>query len=145
MDFVIRPPIRCLPHLSRGSATFKSRPEDFCVDEILGFDLAGEGEHVYVHFRKTSQNTLWVKQQLARALGLHERDIGHAGLKDRHAVTTQWFSLYLPHGASSGTLPDIRNVNIDGVEWLEVTRHKAKLRIGAHPVSYTHLTLPTIA
>lgn len=109
------------------TATIRQQNDFFQVDEILGFDLAGEGEHLYLHIRKSGQNTNWVKQQLAEKLGMQVRDIGHAGLKDRHAVTTQWLSLYTPKAE-----PELEALNIEGVELLGWKRHKQKLKPGLH-------------
>lgn len=101
--------------------------EDFHVDEDLGFDLNATGEHLWIRVRKTNANTAWVARKLSEITGVKQKDIGFAGLKDRHAVTTQWFSL--PDTAhsidlSEGSLaPDI--------EILDITRHSRKLRRGA--------------
>jgi tRNA pseudouridine13 synthase len=105
----------------------RSEPADFIVRESLAFELSGAGEHLYLLVRKTGQNTRWVARQLARVAGLPFRAVGFAGMKDRHAVTEQWFSLHLP-GRDD---PAADAFAIDGVEILEQRRHSAKLRIGA--------------
>lgn len=74
----------------------KSTPEDFKVSEDLGFTLDGEGEHVMVRVRKTGCNTAFVAEKLAKFAGIHPRDASYAGLKDRNAVTEQWFCLRMP-------------------------------------------------
>jgi tRNA pseudouridine13 synthase len=101
--------------------------EDFRVSEDLAFPLTGSGEHLYLRIRKTGQNTRWVGRQLANQLGLPVQAVGYAGLKDRHAIADQWFSAHLPGRAD----PDPGELNIDGVEILELKRHSGKLRIGA--------------
>ena len=105
----------------------RSAPGDFTVRESLAFELTGTGEHLYLLVRKTGQNTRWVAKQLAHNIGLPFRAVGYAGLKDRHAVTEQWFSLHLP--GRDDPSPDA--FRIDGVEVLELRRHSGKLRIGA--------------
>lgn len=105
----------------------RAEPADFTVREMLAFDLTGAGEHLYLLVRKTGQNTRWVAQQLARSFGLPARSVGYAGMKDRRAVTEQWFSVHLPGRAD----PDTGNLGIDGVEVLRTRRHAGKLRIGA--------------
>ncbi|MBT8444602.1 MAG: tRNA pseudouridine(13) synthase TruD [Gammaproteobacteria bacterium] len=105
----------------------RSRPTDFIVDEQLAFPLSGEGEHLYLRLRKSGQNTRWVARELARRLGLPPKAIGFAGLKDRHAVTSQWFSVHLPGRPD----PASDDVAIDGVELVEAVRHTGKLRTGA--------------
>ena len=76
-----------------GSAVIRSTPEDFQVDERLGFEPSGSGEHLLLRVRKRGQNTAWVARELARLADVRQHDVGYAGLKDRNAVTTQWFSL----------------------------------------------------
>jgi len=105
----------------------RHEPADFIVRESLAFELTGAGEHLYLLVRKTGQNTRWVAKQLARTLDLPFRAVGFAGMKDRHAVTEQWFSLHLPGRED----PALDAITIDGVEILEHRRHSGKLRIGA--------------
>lgn len=108
-------------------AKLKTHPEDFIVDETLAFPLSGQGEHLYLYLRKTNANTEWVSKQLARHLGVAPRDIGYAGLKDRHGVTSQWFSL----PGKSITQDKLAALQIDDVEIREVMAHDRKLRKGA--------------
>ncbi|WIO75305.1 tRNA pseudouridine(13) synthase TruD [Porticoccaceae bacterium LTM1] len=111
-----------------GSASFRSVPEDFVVDESLGFEPQGNGEHLLLHIQKRNQNTRWVAEQLAQIADIKAMDVGYCGMKDRRAVTSQWFSLYLPK----------KELNLQAVEALEgVTllasgRHPKKLRRGDH-------------
>ena len=79
-----------------GNGSIKTLPEDFIVDERLPFVPTGEGEHVFLLIEKVGENTDYVARALARYAGVRQRDIGFAGLKDRHARTTQWFSIWLP-------------------------------------------------
>ncbi len=109
------------------TGSIRVEPADFIVRESLAFELTGTGEHLYLLVRKTGQNTRWVAQRLARVLGLPMRAVGYAGMKDRRAVTEQWFSVHLPGRAD----PDVDGLDIDGVEVLRAQRHSGKLRIGA--------------
>jgi len=109
------------------TGVIRRHPEDFIVEEQLAFPLTGEGEHLYLRIRKTGQNTRWVSKQLARRLSLPFKAVGFAGLKDRHAITDQWFSLHLPGQAD----PDWGALGIEGVEVLDAIRHSGKLRTGA--------------
>ena len=106
----------------------RSSPEDFVVDEIFSTPFSGEGEHIYVFIEKTGQNTEYVAKQLARYLGVREMDVSFSGLKDRWAVTRQWFSVY----TSNKELPAIEDWDLDGVKVLEQTLHNRKLRRGEH-------------
>jgi len=106
----------------------RSQPEDFIVDEMLGFVPDGRGEHVWLAVRKRGENTAWVAKQLSRLAGCSERDVGYSGLKDRHAVTTQWFSLPAPRRAVNW----VELGQKTAAEIIVVTRHGRKLRRGTH-------------
>ena len=108
------------------AATIRTRPEDFRVTEVLGWPLSGHGEHDYLLIEKTGANTEWVARQLARHADVPAKDVGYAGLKDRHAVTTQWFSVPRWHA------PEWSSLDVDGVVVLDAGRHHKKLRRGAH-------------
>jgi len=110
------------------SALLRASPADFRVEEDLGFEPeAGAGEHVWLWVEKENLNTVDAAARLARFAGLRERDISYAGLKDKRAITRQWFSLHL------------LNRDIDWSAWSDpalrierVLRHHRKLRRGAH-------------
>lgn len=108
------------------SGFIRQKPEDFRVVETLSFTPSGSGDHVYLLLEKTGQNTDWVASQLAGLCELELVDIGYAGLKDRHAVTQQWFSLHMPNQ----TEPDWSGLP-DSVRLLSKTRHEKKLKTGA--------------
>lgn len=126
---------RALSGALPGTARYRLSPADFFVSEQIGFDAAGEGEHQLIHLRKTGLNTQEVADWLAKAAGIHPRDVGLCGLKDKHAVTEQWFSLHLP-GREDVELPAR-----DGVDVLSVVRHNRKLRRGAHKGNAFRLVL----
>ena len=108
------------------AATIRTTPADFDVTEELGFELSGDGEHDYLYIEKTSTNTEWLARQLAGFADVPAKDIGYSGLKDRHAVTRQWFSV------PRWNQPDWAALDVDGVSILEVNRNARKLRRGAH-------------
>jgi len=107
------------------SGVLRTVPEDFIVEEDLGFAPEGAGEHLFVQVRKRGANTAWVAGWLAKAAGVRERDIGFAGMKDRQALTTQWFSLPL------GRQPEPAWPQHSDIEILQTARHGRKLRRGA--------------
>ena len=74
----------------------KQTPSDFEVTEVLGFTPSGDGEHDFLWIEKTGANTAWVARGLARHAGVSPGDVGYAGMKDRQAVTRQWFSVRRP-------------------------------------------------
>jgi tRNA pseudouridine13 synthase len=106
----------------------RAEPADFVVEEQLGFEPGGAGEHVFVQIEKVQANTDWVAQKLAAFAGIAAVGVGYAGLKDRHAVTRQWFSLHLPGRAE----PDWAALDLAGVRVLQTVRHDRKLKRGAH-------------
>jgi len=85
------PPGASGPILAEG--VLRAQPEDFQVEELLGFAPSGTGSHVLLKVRKRNANTQWVARELARLCGCRPGDVGFAGLKDRHAVAIQWFSV----------------------------------------------------
>jgi len=109
------------------SATGRLRvkPEDFFVEEKLSFEPDGEGEHVLVFVEKRERNTDEIARSLSRQFGLRNMDVSYAGMKDRRAVTRQWFSLYMPGKPTPETfeLPE-------GVSVIKATRHGRKLKKG---------------
>jgi tRNA pseudouridine13 synthase len=117
--------------LSRGR--LRAQPEDFVVDEDLGFAPSGAGAHVLLKVRKRGANTEWVAREIARAAGCRPGDVGFAGLKDRHAVTTQWFSVPSPRGAAyvADTVAAMAAVKGEGFEVIESHAHARKLPRGA--------------
>jgi len=108
------------------SAGFRTVAEDFQVVEELGFSPEGTGEHLLLNIRKRDENTRWVAKLLAQHFDVAESTVGYCGMKDRRAVTTQWFSVQLP-GSGSVVLPEL-----GGCEILASGRHPKKLRPGMH-------------
>lgn len=105
----------------------RASPEDFVVEEILGYDADGAGEHVLLWVEKRGANTDWVARELARFAGVPPLAVGYAGLKDRHAVTRQTFSVQLAGRAE----PDWSAFPHAEVRVLAATRHARKLKRGA--------------
>lgn len=110
-----------------GTGSIRSERSDFQVREQYDFEPTGSGEHLLLWIRKSGANTGWVANQLASFFDLRHFDVSYCGKKDRHAITEQWFSCWLP-----ASEPDLAGLNIDGVEVVETIRHKRKLRRGEH-------------
>lgn len=119
------------------SGRLKAEPEHFIVREDLGFAPGGEGEHIFLHIRKRGQNTQWIARDLAKFAGVAQRDVTWAGLKDRHAVTEQWFGVHLP----GKEMPDFSPLESDDVQILAIARHNKKLKTGALKGNWFELTL----
>ena len=107
-----------------GGGSLRAEPHDFLVEELPAYPLSGSGDHLYLNIEKTGHTTAYVVRELARQLGVPDRQIGVAGLKDRHAVTTQWLSVpaKLEERLGGFALP--------GVRVLDTARHGNKLGIG---------------
>ena len=113
---------------------------DFVVEEQLGFEPDGSGEHCWLWVEKEDLNTADAAQRLARFSGLRERDISYSGLKDKRAIARQWFSLH------------VLNRDIDWRQWrdpalrvLRAVRHSRKLRRGTHRANNFEITVRAIA
>ena len=119
------------------TALLKAECADFVVKENLGYSMAGDGEFVAVRVRKTDANTLFVGEKLTQFARISARNMSYAGLKDRRAVTEQWFSLQMP----GKTTPDFGDFQLEGIEILEVTRHNRKIRTGSLDGNYFDILL----
>ncbi len=119
-------------------AEFKAEPEDFIVVEELGFTPSGQGEHVFLWIEKRNVTTEMVAKDLAKSLGLGQRDIAYSGLKDKQAITQQWFALPWPIKKEF--------ITPEGASWrvLQVARHDKKLRRGVHQANHFVITLKNI-
>jgi tRNA pseudouridine13 synthase len=109
------------------SACIRTTPEDFRVHEIPLLEPDGTGEHAWVLVRKRLENTAQVASLLAKFSGVAPRDVSFAGMKDRQAVTEQWFSVLLP-GRDD---PDWAALDSETITVLKHARHSRKLRRGA--------------
>lgn len=119
------------------AAEIRRTPSDFQVVEELGFEPSANGEHDFLCIEKVDANTEWLARQLARHAKLASRDVGYCGLKDRHAITRQWFSVRRPN--RDGT--DWQKLNIDGVRILDIRRNARKLRRGAHRSNFFRIAM----
>jgi len=120
------------------AARIRTTPADFDVTEELGYEFDGNGEHDFLYVEKTGANTEWVSRALASFADVPARDVGYSGLKDRNAVTRQWFSV--PRWNS----PDWSTFELESVSILDVQRHSKKLRRGAHKANHFRIVLREI-
>ena len=122
--------VELLPRAFGGSLStgiLKQSVQDFIVNEQLSFEPSGEGEHAYLYIQKNDLNTEDVAKCLAKHAGVTRKSVSFAGMKDKRAVTQQWFSVHLP-GVSD---PDWSLLNNDQIEIKKITRHLRKLKRGA--------------
>ncbi len=117
--------------MGRVPGVIKSVPEDFVVEEIPAYAPSGEGDHVFIRFRKRGMTTDAAARVIAAALGADARAAGIAGMKDRVAVTTQTISLAPPRGQTAEEMARrAAALSLDGITILDVARHPHKLRTG---------------
>jgi tRNA pseudouridine13 synthase len=103
---------------------FRQTPRDFVVEELPLYEFSGEGEHLIFFIRKKSLSTLELVSIIAKYLGIKNKEIGYAGLKDKHAMTKQFISLHKQHEEA------MENFSHDSVKILSKTYHNNKIRIG---------------
>jgi len=126
-------------------ATYKANTTDFIVNELLPLDFTGEGEHLWLHIEKSGMNTAYLAKLLSEWADIPLRDIGYSGLKDRHALTTQWFSLRIPKKQLPPT--DFAPVDIGENETVIILAqhwHNKKLNRGTHRANQFVITLRDI-
>jgi len=121
----------------KSTGLLRRHRSDFKVFEQIPFQPCGEGEHLFIHIRKTGANTAFVAKELAQYFSVKESLVSYAGLKDRFAVTEQWFGVHVPGKQSY----DLSDLNIEGVEVLTSKRHNKKLRIGGLDGNRFEITL----
>ena len=133
----MKPPIK--------QALYKAKPEDFVVNERLEVDFTGEGEHLWLHIKKSGINTAYLAKLLSEWANIPLRDVGYSGLKDRQALTTQWFSLRLPKKQKPDS--DFAPVDIKEHETVKIIAehwHNKKLNRGTHNANQFVITLRDI-
>ncbi len=135
------------------SAKIKSQPEDFIVEENISVEFSGEGEHCWLYIKKRECNTDWVAQQLASYCNVKKLAVAYAGLKDRHAVTSQWFSVQLPgkptpdwtEFESSFSAAASAPGSNENIQVLQCFRHNRKLQRGALKSNTFKITLSELS
>ncbi len=111
-----------------GSGDIRTQPEDFIVREVLGFTADTTGDHLLLNIRKRGTNTHWVTKEIAKFGRIAPRDVGFSGLKDRHALTDQSFSI----PARGQSLEAWRSFEGDGFKVVSADLHRRKLKRGTH-------------
>ena len=109
------------------TAWMRTTPEDFVVEELPGFEASGSGEHLLLTVQKRGMNTAFAAKRIARWAGIPEMGVSYAGLKDRHAVTRQRFSVHLPKKVA----PDLAALDSEDLQVLAHAWHARKLPRGA--------------
>jgi tRNA pseudouridine13 synthase len=116
-----------MTHATRFQARFRPSPQTFFVEEVPAYLPCGSGEHTFLWMEKRGMTTLAAIDELARRLGVPAREIGYAGMKDRHATTRQWLSAPRVPPEAAVTPP---TEGATGARVLRAERHANKLRVG---------------
>jgi len=90
--------------------SLKQRYEDFRVVERADFPYGDEGKHSVVRVTLRGYETHEFARDLSDALGASRKRVRWAGTKDKHAVTTQLFTV------ADVSCDEIENVSLDGAE-----------------------------
>ncbi|MCX4187805.1 tRNA pseudouridine(13) synthase TruD [Methylophaga sp. OBS4] len=128
---------RANPAVLNCNASIRNQTEHFQVDEQLPFEPEGQGGHVMLRIQKTHTNTDWLAKQLACFANVAEVAVGFAGMKDRHAVTTQWFTVNM-EGMEE---PDWYQFDSENWQIKQLTRHNKKLKRGVLSGNHFKITL----
>jgi tRNA pseudouridine13 synthase len=103
---------------------FNSTARDFTVEEIPLYEFTGEGEHLVLHVRKKDMTTWEMLDAISNHVGVRRRDMGYAGLKDKHAMTMQYVSIMAIHEEK------LKSFSHEKIKILSSVRHNNKIRVG---------------
>lgn len=103
---------------------FNSSARDFTVEEIPLYTFTGEGEHLVLQIRKKDMTTWEMLDTISNHVGIRRRDIGYAGLKDKHAMTIQYISVMAVHEEK------LKSFTHEKIKILTSIRHNNKIRVG---------------
>lgn len=123
---------QALPYITQEpgiGGKIKEKQEYFQVIEIPAYEPSGEGNHLYINFTKSGKTTHEVVDSIARVLNLDKNSVGVAGLKDKHALTTQTMSINLEGNTldESKTTEAFESLGVK-VNWTK--KHVNKLKPG---------------
>ncbi len=113
-------------YLSENRVNFKftQTPTDFIVDEVPLYEFKGKGKYLILHIKKVEFTTWDMVAVFAEFLDINAQKIGYAGLKDKHATTTQYISVDAKYEKS---LKKFHNKNI---KILSMIQHDRAIRMG---------------
>ncbi len=103
---------------------FKQSARDFVVEELPLYEFSGEGEHLILFVRKKNLSTLEMVGMIAKHLGIKNKEIGYAGLKDKHAMTKQYISLHKKYEDA------MDGFSHESIKIISKTYHNNKIRVG---------------
>lgn len=102
---------------------FYQNPTDFVVDEIP-VKFTGQGNFLIIHVKKVEITTWDMIAAFAQFLNIPAEKIGYAGLKDKHATTTQYISVEVKYEKA------LKKFKHSQINILKTTKHKFSIRMG---------------
>ncbi|HHH37566.1 MAG TPA: tRNA pseudouridine(13) synthase TruD [Epsilonproteobacteria bacterium] len=126
------------PLNNKNEFVFNASPRDFTVEEIPLYPFTAEGEHLIVKIRKKELTTWELLDIISTHIGIKRREIGYAGLKDKHAMTIQYISLPARYAAQ------LESFSHDKIKILETTHHNNKIRVGHLKGNRFHIRLKKV-
>lgn len=102
---------------------FEQNKDDFIVDEI-GLEWKKKGNFLIIRVKKTDMTTWDMISAFAKFLNIDAQKIGYAGLKDKHATTTQYISVEVKY---ENALKKFKHPQIMIIGY---TRHTHSIRMG---------------
>ena len=122
-----------LPYITKNlpgiGGQLRSTPEHFLVEEIPLYEPNGKGSHLYINITKEGLTTKEIQQKLSVLFNCPNNDIGYAGLKDKHARTTQTFSVLLGNADNDSINVKVNQIKSNlpvTVNWTKLHRNKLK-------------------
>ncbi|PHS55828.1 MAG: pseudouridine synthase [Sulfurimonas sp.] len=103
---------------------FYQTKDDFLVDEINTTEFKGKGNYLILHIKKQELTTWDMVAIFAEYLAIPAQKIGYAGLKDKHATTTQYISIDASHEKL------LKKFYHKQIKVLSTTRHSSSIRMG---------------
>ncbi len=103
---------------------FNKSPNDFVVREVPLYETTGEGEHLVLEIRKKDMTTWDMLKALSNHIGIKEKEIGYAGLKDKEGMTTQYISLPKKHETN------VASFSHPNIKILSASYHRNKIKLG---------------
>lgn len=113
---------------------FEQNKDDFIVDEI-GLPWKGNGNFLILHVKKVEMTTWDMVAAFATFLNINAEKIGYAGLKDKHATTTQYISI------ESKYEKELKKFRHPQIKVLNVTRDTHSIRMGDLQGNRFHINL----
>ena len=114
---------------------FEQNEKDFIVDEIPHMEYKGRGNFLVLHVKKVEMTTWDMIAAFAKFLNIPAEKIGYAGLKDKHATTTQYISVEAKFEAA------LKKFKHSQIKILSRTKHSHSIRMGDLAGNRFHINL----